>query len=442
VSALHEMIYGAVRESAERRSERQRDDERAMNALTRQPVGTVAPVAMQVADELPSDPEPMSTYDTDLLSQIVDWGEFWSQDSDEEQWMAEPVIALGRAHAIYAPGGTGKSLFSLWLAAALATGRQGLDGEPLTRRRVLYLDYEMTHADVLERLRSMGYDESCDLSWLSYAILPTLPPADAPEGGKAIARMAQLVDAEMVVLDTFSRAVSGDENDADTVRSFYRWTLLHLKSDGRTFVRIDHAGKDVEKGQRGSSAKNDDVDVVWQMVKADGGFKLTAKKARMGWVSPTIALQQFDTPSLHYKAVGFVAPAGTDRIVADLDDLGVPCDATTRAAAQTLKSAGRGARMELVRAAQKRRGVVTLEGLIGVGTHSGPTPSEGTLGPTRDPQPGNAHLPGTDPLRDPRDPPHFPSGSRGPLPSGDPDPGRHSATPPTTIIGGVEAPLW
>ena len=370
-----------------------------------------------------NDDKPTSIYDLDLLAQIVNWAEFWASDSDEEQWMAEPVIALGRAHAIYAPGGTGKSLFSLWIAAALATGRQGLDGEPLTRRRVLYLDYEMTHADVLERLRSMGYDETCDLSWLHYAILPTLPPADAPEGGKAIARMAQLVNADLVVLDTFSRAVSGDENDADTVRSFYRWTLLHLKSDGRTFVRIDHAGKDVEKGQRGSSAKNDDVDVVWQMVKAEGGFKLTAKKARMGWVEPTLALQQFDSPSLHYKAVGFVAPAGTDRIVADLNDLGVATDATTRVAAQALKDAGRGARMELVRAAQKRRVQTTVSDLFGVGTHCGTHTSAGPSGPTPDPQPVNADLPGTDPLRDPRDPGSPSSGSRGPLPSRDPGPG-------------------
>jgi hypothetical protein len=208
---------------------------------------------------------------------------------------------------------------------------------------------------VIERLEAMGYDRTCDMSWLHYALLPTVPPADAPEGGKAIARMAQLVDAELVVLDTFSRAVSGDENDADTVRAFYRWTLLHIKADGRTFVRIDHAGKDIEKGQRGTSAKNDDVDVVWQMVKAEGGFKLTAKKRRMGWVDEHVALQQYDSPNLHYKVADYVAPAGTDRVVADLDDLNVPADASQRRAIQALKDAGRPCRAEVVRAAQKKR---------------------------------------------------------------------------------------
>jgi hypothetical protein len=319
----------------------------APQALPVVPVGTTPP------PEVEDTPE--SDYDAQLRAQLVDWPTFWLRDSTEAQWLAEPVFAEGRAHAVYAPGGTGKSLFSLWVAAALATGRQGLDGDPLRRRRVLYLDYEMTQDDLMERLSAMGYDESCDLSWLRYALLPSLPPADAPEGGKAIARMAQLVDAELVVLDTFSRAVSGDENDADTVRAFYRWTGLHLKAEGRAFVRIDHAGKDIEKGQRGTSAKNDDVDVVWQMVKADGGFKLTAKKRRMGWVPETLALLQYDSPSLHYRVADDVDPAGTEAVVADLDALKVPPSVSSRKAEHALREAGKGARTIVVRAAQRRR---------------------------------------------------------------------------------------
>jgi hypothetical protein len=313
----------------------------------------VIPVGEQAPDN--QGDEVASKYDADLNSMLLNWEDFWAKDFSDIQWLADPVIALGRAHAIFAPGGTGKSLFSLWLAAALACGKQGLDGEPLTPRRVLYLDYEMTPDDLKERLSAMGYDQTDNLTRLHYALLPSLPPADAPEGGKAIARMAQLVDAELVIIDTFSRAVSGDENDADTVRAFYRWTGLHLKAEGRAFLRIDHAGKDVEKGQRGTSAKNDDVDIVWQMIKADGGFKLTNKKGRMGWIPDSVALLQYDTPHLHYKIADEVAPAGTDLVVADLDALQVPPSVSARKAAQMLRESGNGTRDILVRAAQKRR---------------------------------------------------------------------------------------
>ena len=293
--------------------------------------------------------------DGDLLRMLIDWPTFWKRENASADWMCEPIIARGRAHAMFAAGGTGKSLFSLWLAATIATGRIGLQGWPIESCTVLYLDYEMTEDDLYERLDAMGFGPTIDLSRLHYAVLPSLPPADAPEGGKAIAKLAELVNADLVVIDTFARAVAGNENDADTVRSFYRWTGIHLKAAGRAFLRMDHAGKDAEKGQRGSSAKNDDVDVVWQMTVADGGFKLAARKRRMGWVPETIGLVQLDDPVLRYRVAVELAPAGTDRVIADLDDLNVPVDMSARKAVTALKEAGRGARDQLVRAAQKQR---------------------------------------------------------------------------------------
>lgn len=293
--------------------------------------------------------------DAELRAMLVDWPTFWANDTADADWLAEPVLAAGRAHAIYAPGGTGKSLFALWLAAQMATGGRGLNGERLRPVRVLYLDYEMTHDDVYERLESMGFGPDSDLTNLSYAILPSLPPADAPEGGKAISRLAALVDAEIVFLDTFSRAVAGDENDADTVRSFYRWTGIHLKGAGRAFARIDHAGKDLEKGQRGSSAKNDDVDIVWQMVKADGGFTLTAKKRRMGWVPETVALSQNDDPLRYSIFGGMQWPADTGPVAKLLADLGVPVKSGYRQAADALAGAGHVYTRTAIRAAVKFR---------------------------------------------------------------------------------------
>jgi hypothetical protein len=297
--------------------------------------------------------------DSHLLAMLIDWPTFWRRENADPEWLIEPVIAAGRGHVIYAPGGTGKSLFSLWLAASLATGRAGLDNWPLTPRHVLYIDYEMTEDDIWERLETMGYDATCDLSRLHYASLPALAPADVAEGGKAINRMAELVGADLVVFDTFARAVEGDENDAGTVRAFYRFCGIHLKSAGRAFVRIDHAGKNAERGQRGSSAKNDDVDVVWSMTAASEGFNLHADKRRMGWVPENVALRQNDTPSLHYRTAVTLAPVGTDRVVADLIHLAVPLDASVKAAQQALKDAGLGARRQLVASALKlRRGQI------------------------------------------------------------------------------------
>jgi len=49
-------------------------------------------------------------------------------------------------------------------------------------------------------------------------------------------------------------------------------------------LRIDHAGKDMSKGARGTSAKNDDVDLVWQMTRSGDTVRLHATKKRHTWI--------------------------------------------------------------------------------------------------------------------------------------------------------------
>jgi hypothetical protein len=310
-----------------------------------------AGIARAVLDD---DVEPVDR-DGELLGMLVDWPTFWQRDPEEVQWLCEPLIATGRSHVIYAPGGTGKSLLSLWMSAQLATGGIGLEGQRLTPARVLYIDYEMTEADLAERLDAMGHGPESDLSNLKYALLPSLLPADTAAGGEQIATLARLCDAQLVVLDTYSRAVSGVENDADTTRAFYRHTGMLLKAAGRAFIRIDHSGKDTTRGARGSSAKNDDVDVVWQMVKADEGFTITATKKRMSWVPEDVKVIQSDDPVLKYTKTMEMVPAGTAAVIKTLDDLKISPLMSARSALKLLREAGKGARENVVGAAQKTR---------------------------------------------------------------------------------------
>jgi hypothetical protein len=218
-----------------------------------------------------------------LLASLINWQEFWNQTFPEEDWLIKPVIPRNQLVVIYAPGGTGKSLLALYISAALATGRNifGEDHNPIS---ILYMDYEMQQAQLYERLIAMGYNKDTDLSRLHYASLPPIGSLDTPEGSKQICDLARAVDAKLVIIDTFSRAVEGAENDADTVRNFYRWTAINLKQEGRALLRIDHAGKDLGKGARGTSAKNDDVDLVWQMTRNDNTITLKSTKKRHTWI--------------------------------------------------------------------------------------------------------------------------------------------------------------
>jgi hypothetical protein len=281
------------------------------------------------------------------LAHLVDWQRFWDNDQSDENWLAYPIVPAGRAIALYAPAKAGKSTITLAIAAAVATGRPVLGKRIHPITEVLYLDYEMTPADLQQRLLELGYGPDDDLEHLHYALLPSLPPLDTIEGATAVLELIDTTGAEFVVVDTFGRAVGGEEDHADTVRAFYRHTGLSLKARGVTYLRTDHSGKDVAKGMRGSSAKNDDVDLVWQLSRTDtkDGHALRLKRthSRISWVPEEVKVKRIETDDgFDYLVDGDVKvrPDGTRQIMEQMIALGITATTGQRPAAEILKEAG------------------------------------------------------------------------------------------------------
>lgn len=268
----------------------------------------------------------------------IDWATFWDRERTKSDFLVEPVIARGRQHALYASQKEGKSLLLGNISARLATGLPILSSAPADPINVLYLDYEMTDDDVEERLVDFGFDRKSDLARLHYSLYPPLPSLDTPQCGEHLLYEVARLGIEFVVIDTFSKAVQGEENSADTYRDFARYTGLGLRKLGVTLTRSDQAGKDKERGQRGSSAKADDVDVVWRLDKADETtFNLTATHSRVPWIPRKVQLTQTSTHGFELAVKKTPWPAGTRECAADLDALGIPLDASTRDAQAALK---------------------------------------------------------------------------------------------------------
>ena len=288
----------------------------------------------------------------------IDWDAFWSQESPTEEWLIEPVVAAGRQTAIYSTAKTGKSLLSLDISAARSTGRSSLGQPPQDPIGVVYLDLEMTEADLRERLGDLGYGPDDDLSRLHYYSLPTLPSLDTDLGGEIVVDLARRAQAQLVVVDTMARVVSGDENSADTYRNFYRFTGSRLKQAGIALLRLDHQGKDPAQGARGSSAKDDDLDIVFRLSTVDATtLKLARTRSRIPWVPSEVMVTRREEPFLRHVLAHDAVPAGTQEVVQLLDELEVPDDASAAMAVQALKGAGHGKRKQLVLAALKvRRG--------------------------------------------------------------------------------------
>jgi len=274
--------------------------------------------------------------------QQLDWHALWA-DETEEEWIVEPLLPARRLVALYSAPKVGKSLLMLELAAAVATGREVLGVTP-TRRHVLYVDFENDpRGDIRERLQAMNYTPD-DLDWLHYLSFPTLAALDTERGSKELLAAVEHYAAEVVFVDTVSRSVQGEENENDTWLKFYRHTGLKLKQAGVALMRLDHSGKDVTKGQRGGSAKVGDVDAVWRMsAVTETKFRLECEAHRFPISEPTIIIDRCLRPLRHAVDTGgkgSATEAKRAKIIALLDTLEVPRDASRTVARKALQGSG------------------------------------------------------------------------------------------------------
>jgi len=226
---------------------------------------------------------------------VLDWHKLWADETTEE-WIIEPLLARRRLVALYSAPKVGKSLLMLEIAAAIATGREVIGTTPPAPIRTLYVDFENDpRGDIRERLQAMGYTPN-DLDNLQYLSYPNLGKLDTERGARELVAAVKALKCEVVVIDTVSRSIEGDENENDTWLAFYRHTGLALKRAEIALIRLDHSGKDEKRGQRGGSAKSGDVDAVWRMSPSDTAdhFDLTCEAQRFPIEHKQITLHRTD----------------------------------------------------------------------------------------------------------------------------------------------------
>lgn len=267
------------------------------------------------------------------LPKPVDWASVLSDDTPDVDWLIPDLIERGRLHALFAPSKSHKSLIVQYFCAELSLSAP-----------VMYLDFENSRADLKLRFGPHGMDKTAaDLSQLLYFQFPSLSALDTPSGGAQLDAMADEYKPALVIIDTTSRVIRGEENSSDTFRALYRHALAPLKARGVAVLRIDHAGKDVALGQRGSSAKADDVDTVWLLVNQGEHFTLRCTHQRSGNHPELITLHKRLDP-LRFERLDEAAHVGRrlsiPELAKELDRLGLPLDIGRDRAYPVLTGAG------------------------------------------------------------------------------------------------------
>lgn len=290
----------------------------------------------------------------------LDWPTVWDQTPDDVEWIAYPFFERGKLYSLYSPAKAGKSLFALDVCAALATGRRVLGnpaGDPLT---VLYVDLENSPADLVERLQDLDYQPG-QLDRLRYMSFPNLPALDSPAGGRDLTACVIHHQADVVVIDTVSRTIAGGENDSDTFHQLYRHAMVPLKKQGTTIIRLDHAGKDEEKGMRGSSAKLSDVDTAWKLSRSgDGRLRLDRTAARSSRSPESAVVEQRQAP-LRHVLVDSSTDDEVSKLAATMDRLDIPQEWGREKARKALADSGLKARNAVLAEAIRMRRI-TLGG--------------------------------------------------------------------------------
>lgn len=199
----------------------------------------------------------------------LDWVQLFTAAPEPAQFLPASLLERGQQASLIGDGKSGKSLLIFdWCWHAIS-GQPFLDEVVIDPIKILYLDAENSRRDLLGRARAFGTNPEVLAEHLVYLSFPPFNPLDTTEGAQQALAIVAKHRPDVVILDTVSRFVQGNENDSDTWLALYRKLHRGLKAAGIACLRLDHFGKDAERGGRGSSAKTQDIDHVWELHSAE-----------------------------------------------------------------------------------------------------------------------------------------------------------------------------
>jgi RecA-family ATPase len=199
----------------------------------------------------------------------------------EQKWIIDQLLPVGGALYLHGMPKVGKSLLSLGAAQSIAGAATNWLGFPVrVHGRVLYVQIDMSPTlwhtyimRVLDSGKTMGNLFLIDRMELPNYTLNLQRPKDA----EWLKGQVDMVQPEVIILDTLRSLHSGEENDNTIMSNLYEKILGIIGP--RALILVHHSRKpglltDLIADARGATSVAGKVDVIAQLVKHKKSFKL------------------------------------------------------------------------------------------------------------------------------------------------------------------------
>lgn len=228
-----------------------------------------------------------------------------------QRFVIPGLLARDKANILYGPGGAGKSVLALRIAASVSTGMDLFGFDILHSGRVLYLDWEDDVDTASERLdevaRGMALEGGVDIG---YKGLHGKGPYERHHADVTYAVAQEGI--ALVIFDSTAIAMHGSSN-GDTAEGAIRFFDL-VSQLGTTVLLLDHlASDDVKAGEGGAKPYGSVFKVnaarnMWEVRPwkpgTFGGLTLRHRKTNVGRRMDDVEVQAtWDHTGVRYRRV-------------------------------------------------------------------------------------------------------------------------------------------
>jgi len=199
---------------------------------------------------------------------------------DLEPVVLDGVLRKGGKMLITASSKAGKTQLLALLTIDLAVGGQWLDGIQCLQSKVLYVNFELSPAQMLNRFKSICWEKQIHPENTNFDLLNLKGRYDLifPLDQNFVPRLITTIKKrqyDVVVLDPIYKMFQADENSSETIAEFGRYTDQIISETGCSLIYSHHHSKGAQGGKNamdrgsGSGVFARDADAVVDLLEIE-----------------------------------------------------------------------------------------------------------------------------------------------------------------------------